>query len=344
MEDEFLKITFDHYRPYFGSHYFERFGKMRHVTELNGADSLDFLRNRPKDKLFHLTVAFFATHTWDGNKRPYHPMNSTMNLYADDVIPEPKTKTEAHFQALPWFFNKKLNEGHFRYTNRFDTPENYQRNMKDLFRMATEVDTVVGDIVAELKSQGVYNDTLIIFTTDNGNMQGEHGLAEKWFAFEESIRVPLVIRDPRMPMSERGKMNDEFTLSVDLAPTILRAADIPVPSFMQGRDMAEIYLQPKQAKETWRKDFFYEWTTGEPVNATGHEYDHIPAVFALIRKDWKYFYYPQLNFEQLFRIDRDPMEESDVVNATETSTKEALELMRVRYAYLKNYSQTGHPV
>lgn len=340
MED----ITFDHYEAYFGEHWMNHKGKLRHVTDVNGEDAMNFLRNRKKDKKFHLTLSFFATHAWDGNERPYHPMNSSMSLYANDEIPEVRTNTDAHYEALPPFFRNTLNEGRFRYTKRFDTPENYQRNVKDLFRMATEVDTVVGDVVAELKSQGLYNDTLIIFTTDNGNMHGEHGLAEKWYAFEESIRVPLVIRDPRMPASQRGTVSNEFTLSVDLAPTILSAAKIEVPTFMQGRDMSEIYLQPKQAKDTWRKDFFYEWNTGDHVNASGHEFWHIPAVFALIRKDFKYFYYPEHNYEQLFQIEKDPYEEKDQIRSNATSTKEALDLMRARYAFLKKYSQNGLPV
>lgn len=128
-----------------------------------------------------------------------------------------------------------------------------------MYRLATEVDGVVGNVIEELKQQGVYNKTLLIFTTDNGNMQGEHGLAEKWYPFEESIRVPLVIQDPRTPASQRGTRNDEFTLSVDLAPTILSAAQVPVPDFMQGRDMAPLYLKPVEAASSWRQDFFYEF-------------------------------------------------------------------------------------
>jgi arylsulfatase A-like enzyme len=108
-------------------------------------------------------------------------------------------------------------------------------------------------VVNELKSQGVYEKTILVFTTDNGNLHGEHGLAEKWYPWEESIRVPLVIQDPRMPASQRGTFNEEFTLSVDLAPTLLSAAKISVPTFMQGRDIAPLYLQPQEAPKTWRQ-------------------------------------------------------------------------------------------
>jgi arylsulfatase len=89
----------------------------------------------------------------------------------------------------------------------------------------------------------------------------EHGLSEKWYAFDQSIQVPLVIQDPRMPEEIKGTVNHEYTLNVDLAPTILSAAKIPIPPVMQGRDIAELYLNPIQAGLTWRKDFYYEWVT-----------------------------------------------------------------------------------
>lgn len=269
---EFMEYTFDFMRSYYGDHWDERDGVRRHVTDLNGQDALEFLRERPRDKHFALKVAFFATHAIDHEPlNPYQPMNESMHLYANDTIPRPKTATDDHWQSLPWFFNEG-NEGRARWRNRFDTDENYQEKIKNLYRLATEVDAAVGKVINELKEQGVYNKTLLIFTTDNGNMHGEHGLAEKWYPFEESIRVPLVIQDPRMPHSQRGNRNDDFTLNVDLAPTILSAAKVPVPDFMQGRDIAPLYLNPIEAASSWRQDFFYEFNM---VRRNRHEKNEI---------------------------------------------------------------------
>jgi arylsulfatase A-like enzyme len=74
----------------------------------------------------------------------------------------------------------------------------------------------------------------VIFTTDNGYFHGERGLADKWYPYEESIRVPLIIRDPRMPASKHGRTDDSVTLNIDLAPTFLAAAGINAPAGMQG--------------------------------------------------------------------------------------------------------------
>ncbi len=109
--------------------------------------------------------------------------------------------------------------------------------MKNYYRLATEVDATCGVVLNELEKQGVLDNTLVIFTTDNGYYHGEHGLADKWYPHQESIRVPLIIEDPRMPRDRQGTTNDDFTLSVDLAPTILAAAGIAAPKQMQGRDI-----------------------------------------------------------------------------------------------------------
>ena len=275
-----MKAAFDLTRLYYGDHVFYRHDRLRHVTDVNGEDAMSFLHTwndkyrRTKnpstdaeDRPFFLQVSFFATHAWDNHDPEYLPMKESMHLYRNTTIPRPPTATERHYQDLPWFMRELNNEAMKRNRGRFDNETNYEHNIKNLYRMATEVDAVVGAVIDELKALGVYDNTLLIFTTDNGNLHGEHGLAEKWFPYEESIRVPLVVEDPRMARDVRGTRNDEFTLSVDLAPTILSAAQIPVPQFMQGRDLAQLYVHPssssqsKYALHSWRQDFFYEWNT-----------------------------------------------------------------------------------
>jgi arylsulfatase A-like enzyme len=178
--------------------------------------------------------------------------------------------------------------------------------------------------LAELKKQGVLDNTLVIFTCDNGYFHAEHGLADKWYPHQESIRVPLIVRDPRMAAAKRGSTNDDFTLNVDLAPTILAATGIQAPATMQGRDMAPLYLAAK--KPEWRNEFFYEHAIIGNVNK-------IPASEALVRKDWKYFYWPDFNVEQLFHIAADPLEENDL--AQDPAQAARLTEMRTRHAELK---------
>ncbi|GKY91846.1 hypothetical protein MPSEU_000156200 [Mayamaea pseudoterrestris] len=333
---------------YFSHHWEHRKGKLRHVTDLNGEDALHYLRHeRPANQSFFLTVAFYATHAQEAMpfERQYEHQNYTKHLYEHTTIPTPKTATAQAWRNMPYFF-KETNEGRKRWAKRYKTPEMFQHSMKTMYRMATEVDDVVGRIMDELKRQNVYNDTMVIFTTDNGVFHGEHGLADKWYPHEESIRVPLIIQDPRMPEHMHGQVNDDFTLSVDLAPTILAAAGVKAPSFMQGRDIAQLYLEnATEASKAWRQDFFYEWNQGSPHNASGHDDPrYIPAVFALVQKDAKYFYWPQVQYEQIFDLTNDPFEENDIWNVAMQTNRPMLEAMRARYSQLKAASQSGLPV
>jgi len=322
----FPKEHFDFGRSYAGKHWMkEADGSAIHVTQKNENDALEFLRSRPGDKPFCLTLAFFATHAEDANPLQFLPQPGSMELYKDVTVPVPKTATDAHFKRLPPFIANEKNEGRVRWHWRFDTPEKYQTMMKNYYRLATEVDTTCGRVLAELRKQGVLDNTLVIFTSDNGYFHAEHGLADKWYPYEESIRTPLIVRDPRMPAVKRGATNDDFTLNVDLAPTILAAAGVKAPVKMQGVDIAPLYLAAK--RPAWRTEFFYE-------HATIRNIDFIPSSQALVRKDMKYLFWPDFKHEELFDLKADPLEERTL--AADPSQTEKLKAMRTRFAQLRD--------
>lgn len=315
---------FDFGRFYNSSHWYpdDKGGKI-HSTKRNERDAIDFLRTRPKDKPFYLNVAFFTPHAQDGHPDQYLPQPESMKLYQDIEIPVPPNATDESWKRMPPFFTEK-NEGRKRWGWRFDTPEKYQRMMKNYYRLITEIDTTCGRILAELEAQGLADNTLVVFTTDNGYFHGEHGLADKWYPHQESIRVPLIVRDPRMSESKIGSTHDDFTLNVDLAPTFLTATGVPVPDVMQGRDLSPLYLAAE--KPEWRNEFFYEHPT---INKA----DFIPASEALVRADWKYFYWPEQKVEQLFDLRADPLEENDL--AGDPAHAGRLAEMRKRFLELK---------
>ena len=326
---KFPAENFDFGRAYSGTHWIrEKDGTRIHVTQKNENDSLEFLRTRPREKPFCLTLAFFATHAEDGNPLQYLPQPQSMELYKDVQIPIPANATDESFRRLPPFIANEKNEGRVRWHWRFDSPEKYQAMMKNYYRLATEVDTTCGRVLEELKKQGLLENTLIIFTGDNGYYHGEHGLADKWYPHEESIRVPLIVRDPRMADAKPARTNDDLVLNVDLAPTILAAAQIAAPPGMQGRDLAPLYLAGE--KPEWRTEFFYE-------HATIKNTAFIPSSEALVRKEWKYFYWPDFKLEQLFHVSADPMEENDL--AADPAQQERLAEMRLRFAELKTAAQ-----
>ncbi len=127
-----------------------------------------------------------------------------------------------------------------------------------------------------------------------------------------------------MPKEKRGTLDNSFTLNIDLASTILGAANLPSADVMQGRNIADIYLTP-DGKSTWRKEFYYEHMS------MGKRY--IPASSALVRKDYKYMFYREWQVEHLFDMINDPLEINDLSNMSEY--KQLLGEMRKRHNELK---------
>ncbi|MDB6069779.1 MAG: arylsulfatase family protein [Verrucomicrobiales bacterium] len=319
---KFPAANYDFARSYSGTHWIKNpDGTSIHVTQKNENDALDFLTTRPKDRAFCLTVAFFATHAEDINPLQYLPQPESMSLYQDAVLPIPRTAGEAFFNKLPPFLANDKNEGRNRWHWRFDTPDKYQSYLKNYYRLCTEVDTACGRVLDELDRQGLRDKTLVIFTTDNGYFHGEHGLADKWYPYEESIRVPLIIRDPRAE-PEAGSSRPEMVLNVDLAPTLLGAANITPPATMQGRDLAQ--LRVKKPAPPWRTEFYYE-------HSTIKNRDFIPSSQALVRDKEKYIMWPEFGYEELFDLARDPDETENLVS----TQPERLPSLRTRFKELQ---------
>ena len=291
---------FDFLRAYEGTHWIiGASGERIHVTEKNARDSLDFLRGRPKDKPFSLTVGFFAAHAEDTAPEQYLPQDWSAALYQGVTIPPPLHGDPAYLAALPPFLSNEANEGRIRYHWRFDTAGSYQAYMTRYYRLITEVDAAIGRLVDELRAQGVYDNTLILVLGDNGYFQADRGLADKWYPYEESDRVPLVVRDPRLPSRRRNATRDEFALNIDVAPTIVAAAGLPIPKAMQGGDLSALYLHPRPP--AWRDEFFYE-------HPTITDKARIPSSQGVIRRDWKYIEWPEFDYRQLFDMKADPGE------------------------------------
>ena len=307
---------FDFLRSYQGRHWIEdEDGNRIHITEKNTLDSIDFLRERPDDQPFLLSVSYFAPHAEDAAPEQYLPQDWSAQYYEGVTIPPSPLNRAEYVLALPEFIRQEANEGRVRYNWRFDSPERYQEYMTNYFRLITEVDESVGRLIDELKSQGVYENTLIIFIGDNGYFHADRGLADKWYPYEESIRVPLLIHDPRLMTG--GQVRDEMALNIDLAPTIIAAAGLEIPDVIQGEDLAQLYLSGNPP--AWRDEFFYEHPTITYKS-------RIPSSEAVVRLDMKYVYWPEWNYEQLFDLANDPTEKNNLVHDYEYTE----ELQRMR--------------
>ena len=254
------KGMFDVFNP-LGRHPYhkkQKDGSTRHVSEIAGDKAIEFLDTAPKDKPFCLSVSFNAAHAEDGDKRPgigHFPWPKAVDgLYDDVPIPAPRLGAPKIFESQPEFLRKSMNRD--RWFWRWDTPEKHQINVRAYYRMITGLDRVMGRVLDELKKTGREKNTVVIFMGDNGYYQGNRGFAGKWSHYDDSLRVPLVIHDPRVPPSARGKVNELMTLNVDVPATILAAAGSAPPKRYQGRNLLGLVSGKKP--KTWRDDTFCE--------------------------------------------------------------------------------------
>jgi arylsulfatase A-like enzyme len=131
----------------------------------------------------------------------------------------------------------------------------YQRYMQDYLACVQSVDDSVGRLLDVLQEEKIDDETLVIYTSDNGFFLGEHGLYDKRFMYEETIRVPFIVRWPGAVAA--GQRERALAINADFAPTFLEAAGQPVPSDMQGRSLVPLLQGRKPAD--WRTSFYYRY-------------------------------------------------------------------------------------
>ena len=248
---------FDYFKPHDRNPYFKKQpdGTTRHETELAGDKAVEFLDSQPKGRPFCLSISFNAVHAEDGDKKNHYPWPKAVDRMYDDIeIPAPRLSDPKIFENQPEFLKNSLNRE--RYFWRWDTPEKYQKNMKAYFRMISGVDRVIGRIREHLEKMGLADNTVIFYMGDNGYYMGDRGFAGKWSHYEQSLRVPLIIYDPRLPETKRGKVNDLIALNIDLPATMLDFAGIDIPADYQGESLKPLVF--RESVPEWRKDFFCE--------------------------------------------------------------------------------------
>lgn len=303
VEEGVIDTMFDRFQSTAYPYFQEVDGNKKHLTDIHGDLALSFLRERPSNRPFCLSLSFWAPHADDGTTQQYFWPEACQELYQNMIIPPPPNYGPEFFTALPDFLQNSLNRT--RWFWRFDTPEKYQAMVKGYYRMISGIDIVIGRMREELIRQGIEQNTVIIFTSDNGYFLGDRGFAGKWLMHDPSIRIPLIVYDPRMPQKRAGQVLNEPVLNLDLAPTILELAKLPVPEKMQGRSFAPLMRGQAQ---NFRTEVFCE-----------HLWDHpqIPQTECLRTDGWKYIHYlKHPEYEELYNLALDPHESQNLAQDT----------------------------
>ncbi len=295
-------------------------------TLRTGEAMLHFIETQPKDQPFCLSVSFYAV-KHDNNKDIYWPH---FEQYKDYEMSVPENWVEKN-DKLPEVVVENA-RGPRLHAQRSSTPEKFQRLVRRFATQAYSVDEQVGLLVEKLKEKGMLENTVIIYTSDNGRFQGSHGLFDKCLLYEESVKAPLIVYDGRVPKEKRGFREDALISSVDMAPTILSLAGFEIPKSMQGRDFSGI-LNKTQNMKKWRDAVFMEdLFIVDMFNAKNKEnVDEIHKIMINenksyrshgIRTDrYKYFVYYEHNpkIEELYDLEKDPLEQDNLANNPEYS-------------------------
>ena len=191
--------------------------------------------------------------------------------------------------------------------------------MRGYFGCLAAVDENVGKLLATLDELKLAENTVVVFTSDNGFYFGEHTLGDKRSAYEESLRVPLLVRCPLLGAAAKGKLIDQMALNIDLAPTLLDLAGVKIPDEMQGASWRPL-LEGKQPP--WRQSFFYEYFYERPYA--------IPTLLAVRTAEAKLIRYPgHDDWTELFDLKTDPYETKNL--AGDPAAKDLLAKMQAEF-------------
>lgn len=315
--------TFDYWRGFAGQGNYH-FLPDQHLTSVMGDQALAFWAESPPSLPWCLSVSFKAPHAQDGAKQEFPPDERDERLLEDWNPSRPRTAADEFFRALPAFAQDPALEGRMRWQRRFDTEQKFRATTRDYLRLVAGIDREVGRMMAALERKGSLQNTVVIFTSDNGFFLGERGMADKWLPYEESIRVPLLVRDFRRPPGHNAPEVSAMALNEDIAPTLLDYASLPAPEGMSGRS-----LRPwveKSPPRTWREDFFYEHNTLPK---------QIPPTSAVRSERWKYLRWEAPNplVEELYDLQSDPEETRNLIASPDKS--QIVEELRARWRVLR---------
>lgn len=265
-----------------------------HPTWWTGERAVRFIENYDKEQPLFLKVSFARPHS------PYDPPKRFLDLYEGVELPAPETGDwDSSFSANFTHDPKKNPDAPFG-----DFGAAYaQESRKHYAANVSFIDEEVGRVIAALKEKGLYDNSIIIFVADHGDMLGDHYHWRKTYAYEGSAHVPFIVRYPSSMKAKvkRGTTRDELVEIRDILPTFLDAAGAPVPENVDGSSILDIIRNPKKAG--WRDMLDIEHFACYGPNS---------GYVALTDGRYKYIWFYNKGREQLFDLQADPYENRDL--------------------------------
>ncbi len=296
-----------------------------YVTDIFNEQAVKFLK-REHTKPFLLYVSHKAVHPdliqnadgslSDPSAGKFIPAKRHQKLYASDKIPHrPNVKTFAEDKLAL----RRTIDGVPPLSAKTGTDEETIRNR---LRMLAAVDDGLGEMLKVLKKKGEIDNTLIIFTSDEGYFYGEHGLSvERRLAYEESARIPLLMRFPKL--IKRGSSIEQLALNIDIAPTLLEFGGAETPKNFHGKSLLPLL---RGESVSWRDSFLIEYFSDKVFPRM-----HRMGYQAVRTLEWKYIRYLELEgMDELYDLKADPYEMKNLLTVApeKAATKSARQRMK----------------
>ena len=244
-----------------------------------------------------------STENGTGGSKTWDAINSWKNAYKR-MSETQKLEWDKHYKPLSEeFYNSSYSEKEL-------AEWKYQRYIKDYLRCIVSVDENLGRMIDYLKETGEWENTLIIYTSDQGFFLGEHGWYDKRFMYEESLITPLIIK---LPNKDSASINNDLVMNLDFAPTILDYAGIPAPKDMQGKSLKPV-IEGGKLKRKGQYYHYYEFPHG--WHSVKKHYGVRTDNFKLIH------YYNDSSEWELFDLKNDPQEMNNIYNDTKYNSKQ----------------------
>lgn len=256
------------------------------------------LKRKDANKPFFLCLWHKAVH------EPFFAAPRHKDCFSDELLPQPPHKNGCDtFENKPeWQRYKKT------FYKIWDNDPQWNPNFeppKAILETLLSVDDSMGEMMELLEKLGVAKNTLVIFTSDNGYLMGEHGFWDKRISYDECMRIPMIIYDPTTPNAPANV--PQMCLNIDMMPTLLEYAGIPIPSHVQGRSMKP-FLEKKKGV-AWRDSFLFEYYVDDEYPYAG------PSQLAVRTVRYKYVdALPVDQMDELYDLERDPGEMNNLIN------------------------------
>ncbi|MCX6617906.1 MAG: sulfatase [Acidobacteria bacterium] len=308
-----------------------------YITDHINRFSLEFLEQRDKTKPFCMYIGHKAVHSG------FEPDPQYEALFKDEWMPLPKTWDDT-YEGRPSYLKGRRKSWHGldgmldALQNRFKY--NYSTLQRRIAACLVSVDNGIRQIIELLKKSGELDNTIFIYSSDNGFFTGEHGLNDKRAMYEDSIRVPYLVHWPAG--IKPGSVFEQMVLNIDLAPTLLDFAGVEIPSHMHGRSWKPVVEgKDKAGRDSWLYEYWWE-----------KAYPFDPTQYGIRGRRYKYIRYPEVHnndpaypmkgelpYDELYDLEKDPLEMRNLAK----NPASAGVLKDMQDLFKKTLEQTGYP-